>query len=203
MGGWRDEGLNRKVGSADAFISETGDPIALLTDEGEILLDRAVLGQDANRPVRLRQHGFQTAASEPMGLGFRGVGVGERAELNQVCDRVDVDGMRFASKSQGFERDRTAASEGIKDSGNVAVRIRMEYLMGFLDQLAGGIDIVRLIRVLPPDEVLDELQTPIPRRIFNNLAVLAFGFELTVGKLLSDQLAKPLRALRIVRVRDE
>ena len=57
----------------------------------------------------------------------------------------------------------------------------MKELVRGRDQLPGRLDIVRVVRVLPPDQVFDELQASVPGRIGDGRAVAVLRRELVLG----------------------
>ena len=104
--------------------------------------------------------------------------VDQRAKLDQVGDRVEVDGVGLATQPQRLQRDRSPPANGSSTFGDVALGIRMQELVGGGDQLAGRIDVVRDVRVLPPDQMLDELQAAVAGRVLDRRAVAVLRLEL-------------------------
>ena len=100
------------------------------------------------------------------------------AEFDQVGDRVEVDGMGFAAQSKCLQRNRPAAGERVEHLGSIPFGPGMQYLVGGGDQFASRFDVLRVVRVLPLDQMLDEFQAAVPWRVLDCGAVPVLRPEL-------------------------
>jgi len=112
--------------------------------------------------------------------------------------------MSLAPEAQGLKRNRPATGERVQHLRRLASSVGVQQLVGGGNQRASRFDVVLLVRVLPPDQMLDELKATIARRVLDRLAVgLTVGPEPLVLQQVHHELAKVFRALRIVRIGDQ
>src|SRR5712664_3532265 len=80
-------------------------------------------------------------------------------------DWVEVNRMGLAAEPECFQRNRPAACERVQNSWSTSLGPRMQELVCGGDQLAGRLDELRVVRVLPLHQMLDELKATIARRV--------------------------------------
>src|SRR4051794_11748519 len=77
----------------------------------------------------------------------------------------------------------------------------MKELVGGGDQLSGRFDELRVVRVLPLHQMLDELKTAVTGRVLGFLAIrLTVGPKPLALQEVHHQAAEVLRALRVIRI---
>ena len=72
--------------------------------------------------------------------------------------------------------------------------------MGGGNQLPRRLDVFGVVRVFPPDQVLDELQAAVPRRIIDGRAVAILRSEFVAFEHLFYQCPKIFGAVRVIGI---
>jgi hypothetical protein len=115
---------------------------------------------------------------------------------------IQVDGVRLASKTKGLQWDRAAACERVQKSWCIPVGPRMQEFVSGTNHLSGGFDELRVIRILPPDQMFDELEAAITRSVFDRFAIhLAIWPVPLMFEEIHYLLAEAFWALRVIGIR--